>query len=55
MQGDLKTGLTVFWGDDGLDTGPILLQKEVEVDVNDTVNGLYKRYLFPQVRSLEIS
>lgn len=49
MQGDTKTGLTVFWPDDGLDTGPILLQKEVAVEPDDTVNGLYKRFLFPKV------
>ena len=28
IQGKNKTGLTIFWPDEGLDTGPILLQKE---------------------------
>ena len=28
IHGETKTGLTIFWPDDGLDTGPILLQKE---------------------------
>ena len=27
--GSTKTGLSIFWPDNGLDTGPILLQKEV--------------------------
>lgn len=48
MEGDKKTGLTVFWADEGLDTGPILLQKECDVEPNDTVNSIYKRYLFPE-------
>jgi formyltetrahydrofolate dehydrogenase len=48
MQGDKKSGYSVFWADDGLDTGPLLLSREVEVAINDTVNGLYKRFLFPQ-------
>lgn len=38
----------MFWADDGLDTGPILLQRECEVDPNDTVNTIYKRFLFPE-------
>ncbi|XP_055353393.1 mitochondrial 10-formyltetrahydrofolate dehydrogenase-like [Paramacrobiotus metropolitanus] len=48
MHGDKKAGLTVFWADDGLDTGPILLQKECEVQENDTVDTLYNRFLFPE-------
>eukprot|EP00850_Spirogloea_muscicola_P007137 SM000035S13117 [mRNA] locus=s35:541699:543389:- [translate_table: standard] len=48
MEGDRRTGLTVFWADDGLDTGPILLQKECDVEPNDTVSSLYKRFLFPE-------
>ena len=27
--GSTKTGLSIFWPDNGLDTGPVLLQKEV--------------------------
>ncbi|CAG9860972.1 unnamed protein product [Phyllotreta striolata] len=45
--GDKKAGLTVFWADDGLDTGPILLQEECDVEENDTVDTLYKRFLYP--------
>ena len=48
MDGDVKAGLTVFWADDGLDTGPILLQRECEVDIHDTVDTLYSRFLFPE-------
>lgn len=45
--GDTKAGLSIFWADDGLDTGPILLQEECEVLEDDTVDTLYKRFLYP--------
>ncbi|XP_071984943.1 cytosolic 10-formyltetrahydrofolate dehydrogenase [Engystomops pustulosus] len=48
MQGDKTGGFTVFWADDGLDTGNILLQKECEVLPDDTVNSIYNRFLFPE-------
>ena len=48
MQGDKIGGFSVFWADDGLDTGPILLQKKTFVDPNDTVDSIYNRFLFPE-------
>eukprot|EP01130_Rhizamoeba_saxonica_P015277 TRINITY_DN6817_c0_g1_i1.p1 TRINITY_DN6817_c0_g1~~TRINITY_DN6817_c0_g1_i1.p1 ORF type:complete len:327 (+),score=68.66 TRINITY_DN6817_c0_g1_i1:1-981(+) len=48
MNGDKIGGFTIFYGDDGLDTGDILLCKEVEIDINDTLSSLYKRFLFPE-------
>ncbi|KAG5836104.1 hypothetical protein ANANG_G00251050 [Anguilla anguilla] len=48
IHGDKKAGFTVFWADDGLDTGPILLQRECDVEPDDTVNTIYKRFLFPE-------
>jgi len=47
IQGDTRTGLTVFWVDKGIDTGPILLQKEVEIKPDDTTGSLYFNKLFP--------
>ena len=47
IHGDHKTGLTIFWPDEGLDKGPILLQKEVEIAPDDTVGSLYFDKLFP--------
>jgi len=47
IQGETKTGLTVFWPDKGIDTGPVLLQKEVEVGPDETMGGLYFQKLFP--------
>uniref|UniRef100_A0A8C2I8A8 formyltetrahydrofolate dehydrogenase n=1 Tax=Cyprinus carpio TaxID=7962 RepID=A0A8C2I8A8_CYPCA len=48
IEGDMKAGFSIFWADDGLDTGPILLQKECPVEPNDTVDTLYNRFLFPE-------
>jgi methionyl-tRNA formyltransferase len=47
IKGETKTGLTVFWPDKGIDTGPILLQKEVEIAPDDTIGSLYFNQLFP--------
>ena len=47
LQGDGETGLTIFWVDAGIDTGPILLQKRVPLGQNDTVNSVYREHLFP--------
>uniref|UniRef100_A0A8C9SLB3 10-formyltetrahydrofolate dehydrogenase n=1 Tax=Scleropages formosus TaxID=113540 RepID=A0A8C9SLB3_SCLFO len=48
INGDKKAGFSIFWADDGLDTGPILLQRECPVEPNDTVDTLYNRFLFPE-------
>jgi len=47
IQGETKTGLSIFWPDKGLDTGPILLQKEVIIEPHDTLGSLYFGKLFP--------
>jgi methionyl-tRNA formyltransferase len=47
INGDKKTGITILWPDAGIDTGPILLQKEVEISPTDTVGSLYYDKLFP--------
>ena len=47
INGETKTGLTIFWPDRGIDTGPILLQKEVEISPDDTLGSLYFNKLFP--------
>jgi len=47
INGDTKTGITVFWPDKGIDTGPILLQKEAEISPDDTAGSLYFNKLFP--------
>ena len=47
IQGDTSTGLTILWVDKGIDTGPILLQKEIEITPEDTTGSLYFNSLFP--------
>ncbi len=45
--GEAETGLTIFWPDDGLDEGPILLQKTVAIGDDDTLGSLYFNHLYP--------
>jgi methionyl-tRNA formyltransferase len=45
--GEKKTGLSIFWPDNGLDEGPILLQKEIAITDDDTLGTLYFNQLFP--------
>lgn len=47
IAGDPETGVSWFWPDKGLDTGPILLQKKIPVAPNDTVGSIYFNRLFP--------
>ena len=47
IMGKQKTGLSIFWPDDGLDTGPILLQKEVDIGPDDTLGSIYFDKLYP--------
>ena len=46
IQGDRQTGLTILWVDKGIDTGPILLQKEVEILPDETTGSIYFNKLF---------
>ena len=47
ISGAEKTGLSIFWVDEGIDTGPILLQREVEIAPADSVATLYFDRLYP--------
>jgi methionyl-tRNA formyltransferase len=47
IKGESVTGLTLFWVDKGIDTGPILLQKAVKVEPDDTTGSLYFNKIFP--------
>lgn len=46
INGETKGGFTVFWTDPGIDTGPILLQKEIEISPDDTGGSLYFDKIF---------
>lgn len=45
--GETRTGLTIFRPTDGLDEGPILLQKETPIGPDDTLGSVYFDRLFP--------
>ncbi|HEY6334385.1 MAG TPA: methionyl-tRNA formyltransferase [Alphaproteobacteria bacterium] len=47
IKGFAKSGLTIFRPTDGLDEGPILLQKEIAIGPDDTLGSLYFDKLFP--------
>ncbi len=47
IQGDSETGVTWFWPDKGIDTGPILIQRRAPIGINDTTGSLYFNTLFP--------
>ena len=47
IRGDRKTGLTIFRPTDGLDEGPVILQKETEIGPDDTLGTVYFDRLFP--------
>jgi methionyl-tRNA formyltransferase len=47
MCGEKETGLTIFRPTDGLDEGPIILQKTTPISENDTLGTVYFDRLFP--------
>lgn len=47
IKGETQTGVSVFWVDAGIDTGPILLQRTAVIRPNDTAGSLYYDTLFP--------
>jgi methionyl-tRNA formyltransferase len=47
IRGETESGVTVFWPDAGIDTGPILLQRSAAVGADDTAGSLYYKTLYP--------
>ena len=43
LNGDKKTGITTMLMDEGLDTGDILLKKEINIDVKETSDSLFDK------------
>jgi methionyl-tRNA formyltransferase len=57
--GRMQTGLTIFWPNDGLDEGPVLLQKTCGIGPDETIGDVYFNKLFPMgvdamIESLEL-
>ncbi|MBI4194261.1 MAG: methionyl-tRNA formyltransferase [Betaproteobacteria bacterium] len=47
IQGATRTGLTIFRPTDGLDEGPVILQKECDIGPDETLGDVYFNKLFP--------
>src|SRR3989475_6138398 len=47
IKGEKETGLSIFWPDNGLDTGDVLLQKKTPISATDTLGTVYFDRLFP--------
>jgi methionyl-tRNA formyltransferase len=47
IRGDTRTGLTIFRPTEGLDEGPILLQKECDIGPDETLGDVYFNKLYP--------
>ena len=45
--GSTRTGLTIFWPDEGLDEGPVLMQKECDIGPDESLGDIYFKKLFP--------
>lgn len=52
LAGKKKSGYTIFKLEPGLDTGPILTQKEIDISPNDTSLSLISKMINPSVVSL---
>jgi methionyl-tRNA formyltransferase len=47
IRGDTKTGLTIFRPNEGLDEGPVILQKTCDIGPDETIGEVYFNKLFP--------
>ena len=48
IEGDTTGGFSIFYPDAGLDTGDLLLTRQCNVSVNDTVDTLYNNFMYPE-------
>jgi methionyl-tRNA formyltransferase len=47
IRGETCTGVTIFRPTDGLDEGPVILQRETPIGADDTLGSVYFNRLFP--------
>jgi methionyl-tRNA formyltransferase len=47
-RGDSGTGLSIFRPTDGLDEGPVILQRACAIGPDETLGEIYSRHLFPE-------
>jgi len=55
INGETETGVTLFWLDEGMDTGPILLQKKVPILPEDNADSLRNNLVEIGVICLEVA
>jgi len=48
IEGDTTGGFSIFYPDSGLDTGNLLLTRNCNVSINDTVDSLYNNFMYPE-------
>lgn len=44
FNGEKETGVTVHWMNEGLDSGPIIMQKSYPIEDNDTAKEVYNKF-----------
>jgi len=47
IRGEARTGLTIFRPNEGLDEGPVVLQKQCDIGPDETIGDVYFNKLFP--------
>ena len=47
INGEALSGVTVFWPDAGIDTGPIIVQRTAPIGADDSAGSLYYQTLYP--------
>jgi methionyl-tRNA formyltransferase len=47
IRGETRTGLSIFRPTDGLDEGPVILQRETPIGADDTLGSVYFERLYP--------
>jgi methionyl-tRNA formyltransferase len=53
INGDIETGVTLFWLDEGMDTGPIFLKKSLSIQENDDADSLREKLIPLGVETLQ--
>ncbi|XP_034098855.1 cytosolic 10-formyltetrahydrofolate dehydrogenase-like [Drosophila albomicans] len=48
IEADEIAAFSIFWPDDGIDTGPLLLTRQTNLEPTDTLDTIYKRFLYPE-------
>ena len=44
FNGERSTGVTIHWMDEGIDSGPIIMQKKIKIEKYDTARSLYDKF-----------